>query len=533
MVEMARGIVEGNMEERDEEMKQESDIKVMKTIIMECYNKEVYEILPLCSITTKLPKGRYSKYILNKVHACIGNAIEIICNNHKSSQRLTLTLKEMQTTQKIKLLSFFKHRSEDFILFFFNPIQLLLPHAFESVAGEEGVKDEVRNERVMKLSEDLKKSNIEFITYLKELANHALELCLVYSKEEDKDNETSFFKNWDKYSGFVLDIDGHFKPILDIINEMAGEIVINNNYPSYSMYRIYIGIFVKFYYKPILNKCGNILLEKIKALNQYVISYHTNKFSHENIRMNFQRERYQSQAACGNDNTYKGLVDCIKSTSDYVTAILEMYVNELNVHYIDLSDFLLRVGNPKFLVDLVKSVEKRFFIDCEFINKECLAKPQKQEIIGELVCQYEKIFPVWFLGKIRKQVEKAKYKICKAQVKELIHNYNPIEEVKGNTLGLLKDSEVLTNFITKLYKKTGKTRNDSEMNSLKNYIIQQEPRLINEIEERELRQEMDKLTETVVIQKNESTCGPLTPETNALYAIEGMPREYQEKIIKN
>jgi len=497
----------------EEKIESKFDVNEIITIMTQCYNTKLHYVLPLYSSTIKLPKGIYPKHILTKARNFTGNAVEIICGD--SNSKVLNILTEMKSHQKTKLLTFFENRKQDFELFF-NPIKLLLPNTLE--------EEEINDKRIMRLNEELDKEEIEYVICLKELVKFSFNICIINKKEEEKSNDILFFKYWEKYSGFVLHAEKHFKAIIDSINELSEELLATLHYPRYSIYRILVAIFIKFYYKPLKHKCRDALLCKVEGLNKYIISFYKSKFSYEKLDDDFLKSE-SAELAASNNTTHEGFVDYIRDVSDCVIAILSMYLNELNVHYIDLSDFLERIGNPEFLVELVESIGNRFLTDCDSIEKEKLDEPHKQELIGELLCQYEKIFPSWFLFKIKERVEKIEFNIRKPQIEKLIDSYkfteenNPTEEDKDESMSHLKESEILTALIKELYVKGDKTLDEEKMNLLKNYIIQKAGDLIQEMEEKELKKGIDKLAESATIERNESTCGPLTPDTNSHYAI--------------
>eukprot|EP00826_Nyctotherus_ovalis_P051025 TRINITY_DN633_c0_g1_i2.p1 TRINITY_DN633_c0_g1~~TRINITY_DN633_c0_g1_i2.p1 ORF type:complete len:566 (-),score=124.64 TRINITY_DN633_c0_g1_i2:119-1816(-) len=512
-----------------------SGSKSVREMACECIKGNIAYVLTLNSGLTKLPASFFGKYLLSQAPGCADEAVRVLCCNPEMSQSLSKMLESMISEQEAKLFVFFESKKEDFRVFFFNATECLLTSVLKD-------KDELEvaltgtqtfGEGIDKLNNELQEQNIAFIGYLETLASIAHEICLEFFneekelekkiKKEGRNEETNLVRHWNNFIRPALDINNHFQPVIGAMNSVARKIMENRLFPQFSIYRIFVGIFIKYYYKKFASKHKAILTRKLKEVNRYATNLYATKLDFK------ERQETPSTAKIdklgGKEHTYEELNRRVKDVSEHVMMVVDMHLNELNAHYIELPLFFSLAESVSGLADLAKNVEDIFHAESCLIDEEVTMKPYKMEIMSKLFHLYKKIFPPCFLTGIKEHLDRVKQEACKAKI--ALHLDKLDEDLESEST---LESKVLTSLVKEVCTDRGISLSSSELKALCQYIMKEEKEMVEELEMREMQSVMEEMEEEAAISRNEASCGKLTREMNAMFDMEGMPKEFQENF---
>jgi len=496
--------------------------------LMNCLKESGRHYYPVSSYATRQPPGVFLKYILAKGLKGIDKIIEIKCGSPKSSHRISKELEAMRSDQEEELRELFKEEKEAFKMLYFNPLKSLLVLALEeeelsliTITGLSSLHKE------MEFLKNLKESKVKYIIYLKDLTMMAREICIGFGKaeakrdeddlkekKEEKEETTDVVKNWEKYIEFVIDISEHCEPITESINKIGENFINKQHSPKFNIYKIFVGMFIKFYYRGIAHKCPVIFKRKLERLNKNIIDYYAYVYLD-----NQTKEQGKSSTRPPKDpGDYNKLLEDIQEVHNFFTVLLSLNMNELSVHYLYITSFLDRIGYSTAFNDILESINTMFFVACKYINEE--HGDSKEQIIRGMYYEYKKIFPPCFILDIKKYMDEVEYEELENKmiplIKDCFKNKPEMKEIKDDI------NEVLNDAIKSACKKMKREPNDEELEKIKYYIKENAEGLIKDLEAKEMQDAMEEFHENAILERNELACGPLTSETNACFSIEGI-----------
>ena len=512
---------------KDDEPAKEFVLKTFIKDLIKCYKKNeknVRHYYPVSSYSLRLPPGAFLKHILPITIKRTDKIIEVRCENLETSYKISKKLEAMKLGEEKKLRELFKEEIESFKMLYFNPLKFLLLLTLEkeelpliTITGLPSLC------KAIEFFKKLKETKVEYITYLEDLIRMAKKICMDFGKDEaekdknnlkeEKEETTNVVENWEKYIEFVIDISEHCEPITETINKI-GEFYFNDEpSPKFSIYKIFVGMFIKFYYRGIAHKCSGIFKGKLGELNKSIIGYYV----HACLDNQTKEQKNFSTGSPKDPGECKRFMENMQEVSNFFTLLLSLNMNELSVHYLYITSFFDKIGYSTAFNDIVECINTKFFVACEYINEK--HGDIKQQIIRGMYYEYKKIFPPCFILDIEKYMDEVEYENSENKVTQLIKDFfknkPKIEYIEDDINGVLDD------VIKSACKRMRKEPNDEELEGIKHYIKENAKDLIEDLEAKEMQSVMDEFHENAILEKNISTCGLLTPDTNALFSIEG------------
>ena len=261
----------------------------------------------------------------------------------------------------------------------------------------------------------LSKSGVESLTDLKELLLNMEAHCSSEAQALQKEFNTmqstnkkgeyatllkNFTKLWDKYMRTALEQKVHFAPLEKMINEATKAFKFEDKpFPKFSIYRTLIEVFITRCYCTLENDLIKALCLLIDNVSINKVYYHALQVSTK-IKSLPEKEfiDFFNNADVDLDSlSYSKMIGDMKHLARGAGAIIDMYVNEVNVHFIRVSTFFDNLCHTLELEVIKKSLTEVSKKVCKKINETPHMEEIKQELLMMLTNTYSHIFPPSFL----------------------------------------------------------------------------------------------------------------------------------------
>jgi len=554
-------------DEKDEAKVSEQHLKALKEdplfkVVYECFEKPGLFIYPVAHESMGQAYGPFQNYLLAKIVDKLEYKIpkvEIKTVHDKDVAEIIEKVKGKKEEDEKELFKTFDINEDNdmkFRLFRFNPNTCLLYDARGGIVITTGTEDSV--ETVKKVTDYLRDTKSNIIRHLKVLSFAAYTYCdnHIEAKNEAVKN---FSKNWRNFLAGALELEEHFKHLAETMNKITEERKYKMEVPKFSIYRILVGAFIDTYYFSYKMEIGDHFKQLLEDLNQYTIRYYTIRFTKEKCNkeqkfddLNYFEDEKMLEAFLkpikGKGPNYRTLLNSIRDVSEYITSILDMHINEKNVHYVQNFCFVSEINkrDSEDLEKIIRIIKEAFDTACKTIEGDEKMKKWNVELLIELIYQYQIIFPPSFLrfteGPTKDYLYDKQKEILKELVKRKVKEYKtkefsfkPKEEQAEEQKSkdhkeYMEEAEKHTIKIIKKIPEV-KDKSEDEHNRMFRYILQDSPRVIEGIVYYKRKKMMHNFADKAIVKRNTELRGPLSKEIDQRYMMKGMGLYLSESVM--
>jgi len=535
-------------------------------VAYECFEKPGLFIYPVAHESMGQAYGPFQNYLLAKIVDKLEYKIpkvEIKTIHDKDVSEIIERGKEKKEEDEKELSKTFDITEKGdmkFRLFRFNPNTCLLYDARGGIVITTGTEDSA--ETAKQVTDYLRKTKSNIVNDLKVLSLAAYKYCENHIKEQNEAVK-GFSKNWRNFLAGALELEEHFKHLAEAMNKITEERKYEMEVPKFSVYRILIGAFIDTYYSSCKMEIVNHFKELLKDLNEYTIRYYTIRFTKEKCNKDqkfdelsyFEDEKVLEdflKPVKGKGPNYRTLLNSIRDVSEYITSILDMYINEKNVHYVQNFCFVSEINkrDSEDLENIIGFIKEAFDSACKTIENDERMKKWDTELLIELIYQYQIIFPPSFLRFTEGPTKDYLYDKQKEILKELVRrkikeyktkefSFKPKEEqpkeeqTEDQRYKDYKEyMEEAEKYTIKIIKKIPevKDKSEDEHDRMFKYILQEGQRVVEGIVYYKRKKMMHNFADKAIVKRNTELRGKLSKEIDQRYTMKGMGLYLSESL---
>jgi len=439
--------------------------EVIFLIAKESFENPPKTVLPLCSSNMNKTHSKYQRYLASKLVPNSSPQIECTFDRYEKLAPVKELLTNSSTIEASSLLNSFRSCACQFKAFRSTFIESLLN-------SDKGMGEEFNNMNIQQVNE------VGFLQRLKELSTICQEIC----KEFIRTNPTleDYGKFWDTYSRVIIELEFCFVPLANALNTVSSAF---GERQDFSICRLMKAIFIDYCYYPLEEKFKQEFPRKLEVLVKRVV------FSEEGL-------------------TKVQIVDEIQKMYLSIQGLLDMTVNEINVHYINTKQYLNKINNPKGPQE-VKAQLTRCFIE---VYRKIKSEELDNELIDELWSLYKKLFPLSFLDQVNKYLLDIKAEELKQAIKNICYIQQTFFE---ENIELYEELEKL---ISSVLIELNIQPNEENIKGLVKVLEEANPEILSQFESLSLYEPLTSLEEGAIIARNEEVGLSLDRNVDKLYA---------------
>jgi len=437
----------------------------MLPIVRRSFENPPETVLPLCFSNMNKTYSKYQRYLTSKLIPNSSPQIECTYDRYEELAPVKELLTNSSTIEASNFINSFRGCVGQFKAFRSTFIESLL-------ISDKGMGEEFNNMNIQQVNE------IGFLQKLKELSTICQEVC----KEFIRTNPTleEYGKFWDTYTRAIIELEFCFVPLANALNRVSSEF---GERQDFSICRLMKAIFIAYCYYPLEERFKQEFPRKLEVLVKRVV-FCKKKF------MNIQ------------------IIDEIQKMYLSIQGLLDMTVNEINVHYINTKQYLNKLNNPKGPQE-IKAQLTRCFIE---VYRKIKSEELDNELIDELWSLYKKLFPPTFLDQVNKYLLDIKAEELKQAIKNIYHiqqasfeeNIELYEELEKLIIS------VLTELNTQL--------NEENIKGVVKVLEEANPEILSQFESLSLYESLISLEEGAIIARNEEIGLLLDRDVDKSYA---------------
>eukprot|EP01022_Parablepharisma_sp_SALTPOND_P031169 TRINITY_DN787_c0_g1_i1.p3 TRINITY_DN787_c0_g1~~TRINITY_DN787_c0_g1_i1.p3 ORF type:complete len:562 (+),score=95.10 TRINITY_DN787_c0_g1_i1:181-1866(+) len=525
----------------------------MNKPIQECFSNPGTVVFPLAHESMGWAYSDFQDYLLGEVFQekdtkYKTRKVDVFPENTSVMAPIKLDLEKLKLAEVASIANYYKEKPEEFKAVRFALVKCVLP----GEGSIENMSTGAGSSMAEEIMEALNADKFKFLNSLKELVLIAYERCVNFTNQFRKSHDTKdatelihkYADFWRNYIRTALELEKHLSPLAEAMNEITGIVLNSKEFPKFRIYRLLVEVFIRHCYKPLKDLLFNQFVKYLETVNTMRFHYQAIQLIKEVTTEKLDTflggiSLYQMTSGNITKNTYQ-LSQCIKG-------ILDMYVNEINVHYIRTRRFIKDTSNSAGLEDLVQNIAGVFKIITEKISektemlcKEGLIsiekkKEVKEELINDIVNQYQQLFPPSLLKEVEDKRKEIVLAPIKEEIKEKLEEYRELEpELKEAFLDQPEEEEeskTLTDFLVDIKKSQSGFPNE-EIVKFRGFLKEECNELCEKLAEEDERDFMAEYVDESLEERNKGLGLSLSEDSDRVYYMGGMSKSIQDNVTQ-
>lgn len=365
----------GNVASLCPNKKLEIGCSLFYSAIQTCFEKSpppVYQI-----VHESIPEGRtvFQNFLIGDLFPMKSTwtstrRVKILPVNEEIMKNIASFLSLKKIDQVKEVVECYKDSLKDFLEIRFSLVKRMFPNVEHEATDIGNATPEIKPNK-----SPLAKVDAYPVKILQELVLIAFERCQSFGKELNKDLEdlthrsayksslSRYLSIWETYFLSALEINTHLAALNDVINEATKVLLPNlpSKVPSFSIWRLLVGAFKSFCYMPLRQ---SLRAGCLRLLKEFSLNWIASKAKSEAIKMSEaevlayikgeKKKLINYDDAALADCAFEDILLCKK----VVQSLIDMSLNEINVHFLNLKSLDLKVCKDmcKPLADQIKEL---------------------------------------------------------------------------------------------------------------------------------------------------------------------------------
>lgn len=443
----------------------------------------------LCSSNMNSGHSHYQNHI---VPLLLANAFPRVSCAPARCERLRPVREKLEKSSAIdmlKLIERFKSNPTGFEAFYNEFMKCL---TFSDKAKKTNSKLKIINTEIVEKT--------EILHYLKDLSAVCREACKSFV--DASPGLEDYGKFWEEYSRVIIELELCFAPLATALRTVTNKL-LEGVECRFSICWLIKAIFVKNCYRPLEDKLRVTFRGKLKTLLRraaYSKIVETAKFVAADNLLLLKEWTKGELAPARVRSEIQAMHKCLQG-------LIDVDVNELNVHYINTASYLSRLSNPRRLQEIKNQITECFIE----VNKE--VSELGYDLLDELLSLYKMLVPVSFLGDVNahakkikiQKIEQAIREVCKEKEEDSTDDVELYEEVKDLVSAVLVE--------------LGEEPKETTMKRVVAAVERKRPEVLGEFEMLDQYESLMALADSSIVARNEEMGLVLDPATDKLYAV--------------
>eukprot|EP00826_Nyctotherus_ovalis_P016370 TRINITY_DN14732_c0_g1_i4.p1 TRINITY_DN14732_c0_g1~~TRINITY_DN14732_c0_g1_i4.p1 ORF type:complete len:499 (-),score=94.76 TRINITY_DN14732_c0_g1_i4:72-1568(-) len=449
----------------------------------------------LCDSNMNSGSSHYQNYIISQ---SLANASPRISCAPMRCERLRPVRERLEKSSVIDVLELvvrFKGNPTSFKAFYNNFMKWLIDSdntvkIFDKTKGANNESEGIDAKTI---------KNISFLQYLKDLSTVCREICKRFVGTSP--GLEDYGKFWDEYLRVMMELEFCFAPLADALRAVSDEL-LEGTMCRFSICRLIKAVFIRDCYCLLEDKLRPALRGKLKTLLRHVayskLFEAAKSEKEESIKIVYE-ENKEELVPVRVRNEIQIAYMCLQG-------LIDVDVNELNVHYINTANYLNRLSNPRRLQEIKNQITECF----KEVNKEI--SELGYDLMNELLSLCRTLVPVPFLEGVNDHVKNIKTEKFKQAIREV---YEEMEEDSTEDIELYEELTCLVGAVLAEFDEEPK---EETIKRVMAALERKRPEVLGEFEMLDQYESLMALADSSIVARNEEMNLVLSPDADQLYA---------------